>query len=306
MKKLKKILFPTDFSRCANQALAHALDLAKKYHAELHMFHGIVLHAEDPHNPLHHIPDVAEIHKTLKDTATEQMDSIIRSYHAEDFDIVKVQDRGIAAAPVILEYAKDNDIDLIVMGTHGRRGLEHLFLGSVAEEVIRTASCPVMTVREQKEAIPVEDITDILVPVDFSEHSKIAVTHALEVAAAYKAKLQLLHVVEESVHPAFYASGKTSVFELVPNIKAKSEEALDKLMQETKGPKVEHESHVIEGRAARDIVKFAESHDSNLIVISTHGLTGIQHLLVGSVTEKVVRIAPCPVLTVKAFGKSLV
>jgi nucleotide-binding universal stress UspA family protein len=77
------------------------------------------------------------------------------------------------------------------------------------------------------------------------------------------------------------------------------------LLKETKGPKVAADFYVLEGRAANAIVNFAESHNSDLIVISTHGLTGLKHMLQGSVTEKVVRMAPCPVLTVSAFGKSL-
>ena len=81
---------------------------------------------------------------------------------------------------------------------------------------------------------------------------------------------------------------------------------MEKLFLETAGPQVKAEYFTMEGRAAEDIVKFARLQKSDLIVIATHGLTGIEHLLLGSVTEKVVRQAPCPVFTVKAFGKSLV
>jgi nucleotide-binding universal stress UspA family protein len=81
---------------------------------------------------------------------------------------------------------------------------------------------------------------------------------------------------------------------------------METLLQKAKGPEVAADLHVIEGHAAADIVRFAESHHSDLIVIATHGRTGIEHMLLGSITEKVVRRAPCPVFTVRTFGKSLV
>jgi len=306
MKNLKKILIPTDFSRCAQQALPQALYLAEKYQAELHQLHAIVLHAEDPHNPAFHFPNLEEIHSRLKELASQKMLAELEAQQANLPTIQSVQMRGITAAAVILEYAQDNDIDLIVMGTHGRRGLEHLLLGSVAEEVIRLASCPVLTIREKKQAMPVEALKKILVPLDFSEYSQQALCYAKEIAIVFSARLQLLHVIEETIHPSFYASGINSIFKLMPDIKAKTTTAMQNLLKETAGPPVEADFNILEGRAARDIVQFAEENSSDLIVIATHGLTGIEHFLLGSVAEKVVRRAPCPVFTVKAFGKSLI
>lgn len=306
MIHLKKILFPTDFSRCAQQALDFALFMAEQYGAELHMLHAIVLHEEDPHNPVHHFPDLEEIHKRLAKLARESMSESIQSHKHRDIDIKMVQQRGIFPAEVILPYAEKNSIDLIVMGTHGRRGLRHFFLGSVTEDVVRRSKAPVLTVREQEKPLKPEEMEHILVPIDFSGHAKMALSHAKEIAKKSKAKLQLLHVVEETVHPAFYASGKTSIFEFIPDIKEKSEEAMQKMLKEVSGSKLEAEFHVVEGRADYDIVEFAQDKNTDLIVIATHGLSGIEHFLIGSVTEKVVRRAPCPVLTVKSFGKSLV
>lgn len=302
---LKKILLPTDFSRCADQAMTHAWRLAKKYGAELHMLHAIVLHEDDPHNVAHHFPDIDEIHGRIKKSASAQMDSNIDA-HSGEVKVVKAQERGIAPATVIMDYAKKQDIDLIVMGTHGRRGFEHFLLGSVAEEVVRMASCPVLTIREQEQPQKPEAIERILVPVDFSDPSKQALRYALELANTYQVKLQLLHVVEETIHPAFYVTGKSSIFEFIPDIKDKSRESLEQMVKEIGGDDIEADFFVVEGRAARDITNFAKKNDIDFIVISTHGLTGIEHLLVGSVAEKVVRMASCPVFTVKTYGKSLI
>jgi len=305
MIKLNKILFPTDFSRCANQALAHALYLAEQYQAELHMLHVTASPESDPRLLTPYTTDAEALPGSLAEMASRQMAADLKMHQTDKAKIKQVHRHGISTAPEILQYAEENDIDLIVMGTHGRRGLGHLFLGSVAEEVVRMARCSVLTIRERKEPMPVETIKRILVPVDFSEYAQRALANAKEIAAAYGAQLQILHVIEETVLPAFYVGTGESFYSLVPGLEAKAKMALESLLKETKGPKITTDLHIIEGRAGRDIVKFAESHGADLIVIATHGLTGIEHLLQGSVTEKVVRMAPCPVLTVKAFGKSL-
>jgi nucleotide-binding universal stress UspA family protein len=306
MIQIDRILFPTDFFPCAAQALDHALFLAGKYRAELHMFHAIVLHQDDPHNPTHHFADLEEIQTRLEELAASEMSAAVGPHEGSGIEIVKVQRREISAAEAILGYAEERDVDLIVMGTHGRRGLGYLFLGSVAAEVVRYARCPVLTIREWPEPREVGRRERILVPVDFSDHAGIALSHAKEIAAIYGARLMLLHVIEETLHPAFYVTGKTSIYEMRPDIRERCVEAMERFCAEASGPEVEVEYYTGDGRAAHHIVAFAEERDADLIVIPTHGLTGLRHLMMGSVTEKVVRRAPCPVFTVKSFGKSLV
>jgi len=305
MIRIKKILFPTDFYPCANQALDQALFLAKKYGAALHMFHAIVLHQDDPHNPAHHFPNLEEVHDRLRELAQSEMEVAIEPHKDSGIEVVQVQIRGISAADAILDYAEENDVDLIVMGTHGRRGLGHLFLGSVAEEVVRFSNCPVLTIREMEEPTAIEDRNRILVPVDFSKHSGTAVRYGLEIAAVYGARLQLLHVIEDEVHPLFHLTGQASIFDRNPDIRERCESAIEEIIADAAGPAVEHEIHVLPGHATRDIVKFADENDTDMIVIATHGLTGLSHLVLGSVAEKVIRRASCLVLTIKSFGKSI-
>jgi nucleotide-binding universal stress UspA family protein len=249
--------------------------------------------------------DAEALPGSFAEMASRQMAADLKMHQTDKAKIKQAHRYGISTAPEILHYAKDNDVDLIVMGTHGRRGLGHLFLGSVAEEVVRMAHCSVLTIRERKEPLPVEAVERILVPVDFSEHSKRALAYAKELAAAYQTRLQLLHVVEEVIHPAFYRASGPSILALKPDLRTTVEHELRNFLKEIKGPEAAADFYVIEGRAAHAIVNFAESYHSDLVVISTHGLTGLVHMLHGSVTEKVVRTAPCPVLTVSALGKSL-
>jgi nucleotide-binding universal stress UspA family protein len=299
MRKLKKILYPTDFSRCAEQALTHAVHFAEQYGAQLHMLHAVILHAYDPNNPEMVFPSLEDedLRRQLNELAGEKMRAVAAAHGAEGLVVRHVEDRGISAAAVILDYAERNDMDLIVMGTHGRRGLSHMLLGSVAEEVVRQARCAVVTVRERQEPARWDEVDRILVPVDFSEHSRRAVT--------YGARLQVLHVFEQQIHPAFYAIGKTSLLQVDPDLASRARLEMSRLVAEAAGPEVEVDVHVAEGKAAREIVRFAEEQASDFVVIATHGLTGLEHFLLGSVAEKVVRHCPCPVFTVKAFGKEL-
>jgi nucleotide-binding universal stress UspA family protein len=305
MLQLQKILFPTDFSRCAEQALAHAVFLAEKYDAEIHVLHVVTLFEDQPSIISDEITETEETIRKLEDIAGKQLNKVVDSQGSDNLKIITATKREVSAAPAILEYASENNIDLIVMGTHGRRGLGHLLLGSAAEEVVRLAACPVFTIRELKEPKPVMQVNNILVPVDFSNYSKNALAYAVNIAQSYKAQLQVLHIIEETMHPAFSISGKSSIFDLLPGIKDDSRKRAEKMLKEVISDDIKSNVYVKGGRAASDIINFAKENSTGLIVIATHGLTGLEHMLLGSVTEKVVRMAHCPVFTVKAFGRSL-
>ena len=305
MLQLQKILFPTDFSKCSEQALAHAVFLAEKYEAEIYVLHVITIFEDQPSIVSNEIAETKEMVKKLEDVAEKQLNKILDSHSSNDIKITTEIKRGLSAAPAILEYSSENKIDLIIMGTHGRRGLGHLLLGSAAEEVVRLAPCPLFTIRELKDPKPVMHVNNILVPIDFSNYSEKALAYASEIAQSYNAQLQVLHIIEETMHPAFSVTGKSSIFDLVPDIKDDSRKRAEKILSNFVSDRVKSKIFIQGGRAANDIIKFAKENSTDLIVIATHGLTGLEHMLLGSVTEKVVRMAHCPVFTVKAFGKDL-
>ncbi len=305
MRHVRRILFPTDFSTCADHALSWALLLARRWEAELHLFHAVVLHEHDPHNPAHHLPDAGEIVAHLQRTAATAMRAELENRGVAGIEIVHAHERAPLPAPAILEYAADHGVDLVVMGTHGRRGLGHLLLGSVTEEVVRKAPCPVLTVRpdghdEQAEvALP----SRVLAAVDFSEHSPAVVGAARFVAGSGDAELSLLHVVEEQIHPAFYAVGRTSLLELHPEIRDTSVREMRRLLGDDGADVADVSTNVVEGRPAVEIVRFAEDHGSELVVVGSRGLTGVEHALLGSVADRVIRTAPCPVLVAREAGR---
>ncbi len=301
---VKTVLLPTDFSRLADAALDYALALAQQHGAVLHMLHAVVLHADDPNDPAHHFPDADEIRARLERTADGRMASQIEERGIGEVEVVRAQRRGMSTAPVILEYAQEIDADVIVMSTHGRRGLGHALLGSVTEEVVRLAGRPVLTIRGRGRDAASSYPQHVLVPVDFSRYSEDAVGYALEFCRVYGARMHLLHVFEQPVTPEVYGRGRPAAVSDFSVLGGSLREALLGVASRA-GADVNVEIHVREGRAVGSILEAAEEIPADLIVIATHGLGGLTHVMLGSVTDKIVRRAECPVLTVKAFGKSL-
>jgi nucleotide-binding universal stress UspA family protein len=176
-------------------------------------------------------------------------------------------------------------------------------LGNVANKIVRHAPCPVMTVREE---VPWtgdgEEVAyqDVLAPIDFSDHSADALGAAKTFASAYQARLHLLFVAEQRTVPTFSDTGLpgVGVVEMDPEIVKNAERALEQLDKNIGGPEVQSAYHVREGNVSKDIVDFAETHGVDLLVMATRGLTGVSRFLLGSNTERIVRVAPCPVLTI--------
>ncbi len=311
MIRIKKILYPTDFSKDAKQALNHAIFLAEQFDAELHMLHVVTLHNDDPYNVASHFETVEEIYERVAATADSEMSALLEPHRNEMLRVVQAHRKELHPVPAILEYAESNDIDLIVMGTRGRRGLARVFQGSVAEETVRLAKCPVLTLQGQTQAdeTPVEAFNQILVPIDFSKYARAALASAYELAQVYHASLQLVHVIENPLVPDFYVP-------LVGTVTADTLKELERVAYDSlelmistygasAGGDVPYSCHVVMGRSTTEIVEFAESQKSDMIVLSTHGLTGMKRAFFGSVAEQVIRSATCPVFTSKAFGRSL-
>lgn len=287
MLNIARILFPTDFSECAEHAYDHARHLARRYDAELHVLNVVALHHEDRNNPM----DFLE--------GEQDVESL---YQEEGVRHVYAQTRGIAEAPGIVEYADEHAIDLVVMGTHGRQGLGRLILGSVAEEVIRLASCPVLVVGTGRDSDLRPEMKHVLVTVDFSEFDAVAIAYARELASVYGAQLDVLHVVEEVELPGVYGVEATPMS--VPAVRRRVRDELNRFM-EKEGADVPYAVHVLEGRPARDISEYAAKLGADLLVIATHGRTGLRRLVMGSVAESAIRTAPCPVLALRVTGRPL-
>jgi nucleotide-binding universal stress UspA family protein len=143
------------------------------------------------------------------------------------------------------------------------------------------------------------DINSILCPVDFSEGSEHALRYATAFASAYDATLVLLHVVELPFLPSYSTAGVPDLSLPVEQIQEECESRLQDLVEEQKKVYPRIEGRVVVGAPFVEIIRQARESNVDLLVVGTHGRTGLKHMLIGSVAEKVVRKAPCPVLTVK-------
>ncbi|MFO8098102.1 MAG: universal stress protein, partial [Salinibacter sp.] len=202
----------------------------------------------------------------------------------------------------VLEYAETEAVDLIVLGTHGRRGMDRFVLGSVAETVLRRAPCPVLTIREGTSRTESETlIRTVLAPIDFSEASRHALAIADGLASAFEAELHLLFVGEERTVPTFSDTGLPGlgVVKMDPDIVDNADEALRHLYERRGGEAPDVSYHVEEGHVASTISSFAADASVDVIVMATRARKGMDRFLVGSTTERVVRSAPCPVLTTR-------
>jgi nucleotide-binding universal stress UspA family protein len=294
MLSIRRILWPTDFSTGAGRAFPYAAALASWHEAELH-----VLNVKE---------EGAEVDASVPISQEDLTDLLTAAgdppQHVDLDALTLVQEQRENASPpqAIVSYVEDHDVDLVVAGTHGRRGLQRFLIGSVAEEVLRTAPCPVLTVRGEQEMAPAWSVHNILVPMDFSDAALDALRHAKELALTYGAQITLLHAVEEVVYPSAYGVEPANL--PGPQVIDRVEANLAELARTEVG----YEHVTVEakvGYAPSTILDYADSNEVDLVVIATHGRTGLERMLLGSVAERVVRRSPAPVFVVKSFGKSL-
>jgi nucleotide-binding universal stress UspA family protein len=201
-------------------------------------------------------------------------------------------------APEIVRAATRLPADLVVIGTHGTTGFEHLMLGSVAEKVLRTSRVPVLTVPPRAQATSKLPFQEVLCPVDFSNCSREAVQLALSVAEAGDANLTILHVLE-SVGEAPIATRHLNVPEFRREYRQWAIEALRELLPADAADRCRPTTRVVEGKPYVEILNAAAHDGTDLIVMGVHGRNPLDLMLFGSTTNQVVRRATCPVLTVK-------
>ncbi len=304
MIKVNRILCPLDFSKCSRVAMKNAIELAKRVKGELHLFHAILLYEDDTYKPDDRLSDNIVSYAMIEEISNQKLNDIAADHEGNSFKVVTASSRGFSAAEEILIYAEDKQVDLIVMGTHGRTAISHLLLGSVAERIIRIAKCPVMTFRENSKNLG--ECKKILVPIDFSEHSKLALQYALELADSFDSNITLFHVFEQRIHPAFYLSEEISMFEIDSELKQRANDAMINFRKAFDKPTIDTNYVFAEGVAYREIVDYAKKDNFDLLVIATQGLSGLEHFLIGSTTEKVIRHADLPVLAVKSGERDFI
>jgi nucleotide-binding universal stress UspA family protein len=293
-----RILCPVDFSESSTRALVHGAALARWYEAQL-----TVLHVVPTFDPVQVRAELGVPVQFVDPVSREQVVTELRQllqragYSADAGLVAEAGD----ASTTIVDQALAIRADLIVIGTHGRRGFKRLLLGSVAETVLHEAPCPVLTVSPHTAATTADVVTfkRILCPIDFSPSALQAFGFALDLARQAGGLVTLLHVFEWLPEHESRASAHFNVPEFRGHMINDARERLRSLVSEESKPWCEIDEVVVSGRSHREILRTAEERSADLIVMGAQGRGGLGLALFGSTTQQVVRSARCPVLTVR-------
>jgi len=296
MTMIREILHATDFSSCSRQAFDVAVELARLYRAELRIVHVLVPLPPIAMQPLVFVPPPEDAYEEAIREARRGLDELAGEAERRGADAdVQLIERE-TAAPALVDTAQGG-VDLVVMGTHGRRGSARLLFGSVAHQVARLSPCPVLTVRERESAEhPCAVPRRILVPFDFSAPARSALLWAASLARRCGAEIRLLHVLEHLPIAAGEAAVIESEEDLAPLLRDHEQRLADAAAWLAAGVPAVLEVRI--GRPASEIVDRANDGSIDWVVMSTRGLTGVKRLMFGSTAEEVVRLADAPVLLV--------
>ncbi len=293
MLKIQRILCPIDFSGFSSKAYDYAESLARHYGAKLFLEH-VVRPVTEPYAYWMYPGGVVYISSGLRASAEKQLQEFLKTHAHNGTPTERVVREGVATES-ILSFAEEQRMDLIVMGTHGRQGFDHLRMGSVTEKVLRKARCPVLAVRKpahdfvspaEKRNDPVK-LRKILFCTDFSEHSDRALEYALSLAMEYNAELTLLNVLEDAP-PSKDLQSTTA--EVVRRLEAPV-------------PKDARDWCTIKsmlriGRPYQEIIQLALEAQTDLVIMGVRGRNALDLAVFGSTTHRVIQLGSCPVLAV--------
>jgi nucleotide-binding universal stress UspA family protein len=290
--ELKSILCPIDFSDFSAAAYQHALSLAEYYKSRIVALHVVELWKYPFADYAGQEADYAKFSTMMNEGGETQLRQFTQQYSTGGPQPELVVDQG-SASRCILSFAQKENIEGIVMGTHGRNGFDRLVLGSSTDRVIRKASCPVLVVSKAvQNALDAgtdgrHRLNRILYCTDFSNNSEQARDYAISLAAEYSAELALLHVVERAPNAA-----KAEAF-VAPHA-----QELDKLVSEAERKNLDVSSAVRFGKPYEEIVRYATEVQASLIIMTARGGGAVDRAVFGSTTYRVIQLGPCPVLAI--------
>ncbi len=295
---IKNILCAIDRSPSSLQAFGYAIALARWQSARLNLLEVI---EEAPPPGVSRTPKIGSVPDEARTALERDLRQILTARRASDLKVEIAMRKG-KVVEEILAQARTSRSDLVVLGSHGRGGVQRLALGSVAEKVLRLAKCPVLTVRlgvrrVRRSGSPFEAI---LCPTDFSAVANKAVAFARRLAAEADAKLILMSAVEwpfdEAVMPG-------AVAELRRSIESRATKALTRLLPRSASHQSRAQAIVAVGKASAAIVKVARARSADLIVMGVSGRGALDMAVLGSTTHHVIREGTTPVLTVRTTNR---
>lgn len=276
----KNILFLTDFTESSQGAMAYALGFANHFGAQVYPAHACdpIILTETAS------PDILD---EVEEDSRRRLSALAKE---NQFNGKPLFARGPIAAAVP-KWIAEHGIDLIVMGTHGRHGLKHLLIGSVAETIFRNATCPVLTVGPHVRVRPTHDFKaeSILFPTDLGAHAEFATQYALSIAQESRAQVTFMHVA--SLDDAFQRDRTALV--------ADSYKKLETLVPAEAKEWCKPDLAVEVGDTVKELLGFAETERPDMIVLGLPAGKKFNGGFHSSVTYNLIAKAPCPVLTVR-------
>jgi len=290
--QIKAILCPIDFSEFSVAAYCYALSVAEHYEADVICLHVAELEKYPYADYGAYETDFARFCRALHEGGEHRLREFVKKHAGSSVHPRIVVQQG-NASDSILSFAESQNIELIVMGTHGRRGLDRLVLGSTTDRVIRRAVCPVLVVSNPSHVTMCTGpdgrhrLERILYCTDFSHNSAGALEYAFSVTAEYGAELTMLHV----------SGNATDLSRAEAEIASRSEQ-LKQLVPLSKRQNLDLKTAVRFGKAFEEINRYASESKASMIIMTARGGDALDRAVFGSTTYRVIQLGPCPVLAI--------
>ena len=295
--EIKTVFCTTDISDFSNHSISWGMALAKEFRAKLLVCHVIDFPAAVTYGdgPIFFMDQQNQ----AMDNAHQEIKQLIGDQPVQWEPLITIGH----AADEITRLAEEKGADLVISATHGRSGLKRLIVGSVTERLMRTLHCPLMVVRGPKHDLTI--LTDhtvnfqkILVGCDFSEDSDLALQYGLSLAQEFQSELHLVHVKEPTIYTEWLKTSvdleETLYHALDDRIRGKLKRMIPKDAANWCIPKID----LLEGKPNEELIGYAKENQISLIVLGVRGQGLVERMFVGSTTDRVIRQAPCPVLSV--------
>ena len=295
--QFKNILCATDFSDFSNHTISYGVALAKEFDARLFVSHVIDLSSVAIYGEFQLDP-IGQQNRIMED-ADAQLKELTGDQPVRWEPLITVG----KPADEISRAVEEKDIDLVIAATRGRSGLKRIILGSVTERLMRTLTCPLLVVNSPEHKFVSAanheiKLKKILVGCDFSPDSGQAFNHALSLAQEFEAELHLAHVIEPPAQPDLHKVDKPVSEEIQQDYRDFLTQKLKDMVPEEARYWCTPQTSLLEGQPYEKIVRYAETEDIDMIVLGARGHGLVKTLFLGSTTDRVVRRAPCPVLSV--------
>ncbi|MBE3567053.1 MAG: universal stress protein [Thermogemmatispora sp.] len=295
-----RLLVPLDGSRLAEAVLPSAAALAQRYQGEILLLHILEQHPPAQVHGERHLRDVAEARVYLEEVAARlRAEDLMVTVHVHE-------NREQSVARGIVEHVQELQSDLVVMCTHGNGGVRDLLFGSIAQQVLQRGPCPIWLVQPRKDgSAPPFKLRRILVPLDGTPEHEPGLPAAIALARTFGAELRLVFVIptlttlagEQAVSGTMLPATMRAVLDLAEQ---GARSYLKQVAEECQSQGVKAQGEVLRGETVLEVVKLLERQELDLVVLASHGRTGLDALLSGSVAPRLVGRVSVPLLLVRA------